>query len=157
MEGAKLENNGLVVRCGACGQDNRLRYETLDRSTRCGKCRTDLPAPGVPIDAPSREAFAAATLQSAIPVLVDFWAEWCGPCRIVAPELARIAASHAGEFLVIKVDTEALPDVAGPLGIMSIPTMALFLRGREIARTAGARPAAAIVAFVEQALAQEAR
>jgi thioredoxin 2 len=76
---------------------------------------------------------------------------------MVAPELVRIAASHAGEFLVAKVDTEALPDVAGRLGIQSIPTMALFHRGQELARSTGARPAAAILSFVEQALAQNAR
>jgi thioredoxin 2 len=157
MEGAKLENTGIVVRCATCGQNNRLRFDSLDKSTRCGKCRADLPPPRVPIDVPSREAFTALTQQSSVPVLVDFWAEWCGPCRTVAPELVKIATSHAGEFLIAKVDTEALPDVAGPLGIVSIPTMALFHQGRELARTAGARPAAAIVSFVEQALSQQAR
>jgi thioredoxin 2 len=116
-----------------------------------------MPRPGVPLDVPSAEVFGTLTRDSALPVLVDFWAEWCGPCRMVAPELLKIAASHVGEFLIAKVDTEALPDVAGRLGIQSIPTMAVFLHGRELARTAGARPGAAIVSFVEQAVAQHAR
>jgi thioredoxin 2 len=157
MDGVKLEGVGVVVRCPNCGQSNRLRYEALGKSTRCGKCRTDLRPPGTPVDVPDGDVFRALIGRSALPVVVDFWAEWCGPCRMVAPELMKVAASHAGEFIVAKVDTEALPDVAGPAGIRSIPTMAVFHGGREIARTAGARPAAQIVSFVEQALAQHAR
>jgi thioredoxin 2 len=152
-----IDVSGLVVRCPSCGQANRLRFETLDKTTRCGKCRADLPVPNVPIDVPSADVFSALTGRSALPVLVDFWAAWCGPCRMVAPELIKIAASHAGEFIVAKVDTDALADVAERFGIRSIPTMALFHRGRELARTAGARPAAAILEFVEQSLAQQIR
>jgi thioredoxin 2 len=152
-----LDPTGLVVRCQNCGQANRLRFESLDRSTRCGKCRADLPAPQVPIEVTSGQAFDALIGQSALPVLVDFWAAWCGPCRMVAPELVKIASSHAGQFLVAKVDTDALADVSERFGIRSIPTMALFHRGRELARTTGARPAPAILGFVEQALAQHTR
>jgi thioredoxin 2 len=135
MADVKLENTGVIVRCGQCGKSNRLRFESLDKSTRCGQCRADLPRPGVPVEVPSDDVFATLTRESALPVLVDFWAE----------------------CLIAKVDTEALPDVAARFGIQSIPTMTLFHRGRELSRTAGARPAAAIVSFVEQALAQHAR
>jgi thioredoxin len=100
--------------------------------------------------------FQAEVLESDKPVLVDFWAPWCGPCRMVAPELEKVAAAARGEFLVVKVNTEALPEVGNQFGIRSIPTMAVFKGGREVTRTAGARPAADIQAFVRQALLQRA-
>ena len=86
------------------------------------------------------------------PVVVDFWAPWCGPCRMVAPELERVARSNAGKYLVVKVNTDAMPELGERFRIRSIPTMAVFEGGREVARTAGARPAADIEAFVRQSL-----
>jgi len=153
MDTLRLDTTGVVVRCSNCGQENRLRLESLDKQTRCGKCRTELAPPSVPVEIPTSEAFTALINKSALPVLIDFWAEWCGPCRMVAPEVAKVASSRAGRLLVAKLDTEALSDVASQLGIQSIPTMAIFHRGREVSRTSGARPAAAINSFVDQALA----
>lgn len=141
------------MRCPQCGQQNRLRLEALDKSTRCGKCRTTLAPPAVPVEIPSTEAFSALVHRSALPVLVDFWAAWCGPCRMVAPEIAKVASARPGRLIVAKLDTEAVPDVASQLGIQSIPTMAVFFQGREVSRTSGARPASAISSFVDQALA----
>jgi thioredoxin 2 len=88
---------------------------------------------------------------SPLPVVVDFWAPWCGPCRMVAPELERVAANNAGRFLVVKVNTDEIPELGERFGIRSIPTMAVFSGGKEAARTAGARPAADIEAFVRGA------
>ena len=89
--------------------------------------------------------------QSNVPVVVDFWAPWCGPCRMVAPELIKVAARNAGRLLVLKVNTDALTDLGERFAIRSIATLAVFAAGREVARTAGARPAADIEAFVENA------
>ena len=96
-------------------------------------------------------AFETAIAKSQLPVVVDFWAPWCGPCRMVAPELQKVAASNAGKYLIVKVNTDALPELGERFNIRSIPTMAVFAGGREVARTAGARPAADIEAFVARA------
>ena len=88
------------------------------------------------------------------PVVVDFWAPWCGPCRMVAPELAKVARTHAGKYLVLKVNTDAIPELGERFRIRSIPTMAVFAGGQEVGRTAGARPAPDIEAFIESTLAR---
>ena len=88
------------------------------------------------------------------PVVVDFWAPWCGPCRAVAPEVAKVSARHASDVLVLKVNTDVDPTVGQRHGIQSIPTMALFRGGSEVARTSGSRPASAIEQWMTQALAR---
>jgi thioredoxin 2 len=146
-----LDDRGVVVACGACGQKNRFAYERLGETVRCGKCKATLPPPAAPIDVDSSARFDRLIAGSAVPVVVDFWAPWCGPCRMVAPELQKVAARQAGKYLVVKVNTDVLADLGERFGIRSIPTMAVFAGGREVGRTAGARPAADIEAFVEQA------
>jgi thioredoxin 2 len=156
MSALNLDDKGVLVACPTCGKTNRLAYAALGKSGRCGNCKTPLAPPSEPIDAPSSAAFQAALRQSALPIVVDFWAPWCGPCRMVAPELEKVARTAAGEFLVIKVNTEAMPDVGEQFRVRSIPTMAIFRDGHEITRSAGARPAADILALVRQALLQRA-
>jgi len=149
---ADLDTKGVVMTCPSCGQRNRLTFPHLASETRCGTCKTPLAAPGEPIETPNAAAFDAAVASSSLPIVVDFWAPWCAPCRIVAPELAKVASRNAGRYLILKVNTDALPDLGERFAIRSIPTMAVFSGGREVGRTAGARPAADIEAFIESTL-----
>jgi thioredoxin 2 len=146
-----MDERGVISACLKCGAKNRIPF---GHDAKCGKCGTLMPAPAEPLEAPSAEAFNALVRASRLPVVVDFWAPWCGPCRAVAPEVARVAATHAGQWTVVKVNTEALPDLGALHRIQSIPTMAVFLGGREITRTMGARPASEIEAFVRTAVAR---
>jgi thioredoxin 2 len=160
MADVQLDRRGVIVRCPSCAQRNRIAFSRLHaprpgsgQAVRCGKCRTAVQPPGEPIEAPDVATFDAAIAQSDIPVVVDFWAPWCGPCRMVAPELAKVAAAHPGEYLILKVNTDAVPELGERYKIRSIPTMAVFGGAREVARESGARPAAQIEAFIQSTLA----
>jgi len=146
-----MDTKGIILTCPGCGQRNRVPF---GREAKCGKCGTTLGTTAEPVEIPSAEAFDALVRSTQEPVVVDFWAPWCGPCRVVAPELIKVAQANAGRWLVVKVNTEALPELGERFQIRSIPTMAVFMDGQEIARTAGARPAADIEDFVRQALAR---
>ena len=148
--GLAIDDRGILMSCPTCGARNRVPFGA---EANCGQCHTRLPAPAEPIDVTSTAAFDALVDRSRLPIVVDFWAPWCGPCRTVAPEIARVAAAHRGQWLVAKVNTDALSELAGRFRIQSIPTMAVFEGGRERTRTTGARPAPEIEAFVRQALA----
>jgi len=144
--------DGLVLACASCGQKNRIPPGRLgDRST-CGKCRQTVHEPGAVVAIDRLDDLQRVLAGADVPVLIDFWAPWCGPCRQVAPEIAKVAAGHAADVLVVKVNTDVDPQVGARHGVQSIPTMAVFRGGREVARTAGARPAAAIEAWMRQAL-----
>ncbi|HYT67003.1 MAG TPA: thioredoxin [Vicinamibacterales bacterium] len=152
MADLTLDSKGVVVACPSCGQRNRQAFSRLTSGTRCGKCQTPLTPPAAAIETPDAASFDAAIASSDIPVVVDFWAPWCGPCRMVAPELARVAAANAGRYLVLKVNTDAIPELGERFNIRSIPTMSVFGAGREQGRTTGARPAADIEAFIQSTL-----
>jgi len=150
MPNTGADDRGLIVTCPQCGKRNRVPFSA--REARCAACKTALPPLGEPVEMPSAAAFDAAIAKSQLPVVVDFWAPWCGPCKVVAPELQKVAATNAGKYLVVKVNTDALPELGDRYTIRSIPTMAVFAGGREVARTAGARPAADIEAFIAKAV-----
>ena len=144
------DNRGLLITCPKCGQRNRLKYEALKRPFRCGKCQTELRAPDDPVDVKSDLVFDALISRSALPVLVDFWAPWCGPCKMVAPEVRKVANETAGQLLVAKVNTEEVPSLGSHYRITAIPTMVFFSNGLEVARQAGAIAAPAIRKFIER-------
>jgi thioredoxin 2 len=151
--GATADRQGVIVSCQSCGRSNRLRYDTLGKTVRCGNCRANLPPLSAPIEIVDSATFDAAAADSSLPLLVDFWAPWCGPCRMVAPELERVARANSGRYLVVKVNTDLVSDVAARFTIRSIPTLALVYKGREIDRVTGVRPASEIEAFAARAMA----
>jgi thioredoxin 2 len=146
----ELDARGMVRACPQCGQRNRLLYERLGSAFRCSKCHTELTAAAEPIDVASEPQFDALIAKSALPVLVDFWAPWCGPCQMVAPEFVKVAAQGAGRWVVAKVNTQDLPAMGDRFRVRAIPTMIVFQAGREVARQSGAMPAPAIVQFLER-------
>ena len=136
------------MHCPQCGQRNRLKFQGLTKTFRCGKCHNELPLPAEPVDVRSDAVFDSLITRSPLPVLVDFWAPWCGPCKMVAPEIHKVAAESAGRLVVAKINTEEVPSLAQRFRITAIPTMALFKNGLEVARQQGAMPAPGIRKFV---------
>jgi thioredoxin 2 len=136
----------MIVSCKSCARKNRLPASRLGDVAKCAACKSPLLPLSAPIAIASTEDFDELVRNAVTPVLVDFWAAWCGPCRMVGPELEKVAASRAGKVVVAKVDTEALGELANRFTIRSIPTMILFRQGKESKRLSGAMPATSITA-----------
>ena len=127
-----------ILPCAACGTLNRVDFARTDAQAKCGACHVTLA-----LDTPltlTDATFDRVASSSSVPVIVDFFAEWCGPCKMMAPVFADLAGRQAGQALVVKVDTDRNPAVASRFAIRSIPTIVVLRNGREVARQVGAAP-----------------
>lgn len=139
--------NSTTVECDNCGARNRVPG-VADGIPRCAKCSTPLPWV---VDATDEEFHAVAD-QSSLPVLVDVWAPWCGPCRMVSPALERLAGELAGRLKLVKVDADDNPEVSRRFEVQSIPTLVLLLRGEVVDKKIGALPEHQLRSWLESAL-----
>jgi thioredoxin 2 len=136
----------MLIVCPRCLTTNRVPAERAGENPVCGKCKNPL-LDGRPVDLADAN-FDAVTSKTELPVVVDFWADWCGPCHMMAPQFSEAADRMKGRALFVKVDSDANPRTASRFGVRSIPTMLLLQGGREVKRQVGATQAAQIVAWV---------
>lgn len=138
-----------IFRCGNCGTMNRAADERVQERPICGGCKAPLDTGGVPQEVDS-EAFERALARSPVPVLVDFWAPWCGPCRTAAPAVAELGRRNAGRVLVLKVNVDEAREAAARYRIQGIPAFVLFEGGQEIGRRSGVASRAELEGWIKQ-------
>jgi thioredoxin 2 len=137
----------MIIHCPHCNKGNRVPAEKLNQTPICGACQQELLS--LPINATAAN-FSELVTQSTIPVVVDFWAPWCGPCKMFSPTFQASASTNANQVLFVKVNTEAEQVLGSQWNIRSIPTLAGFKDGKEVHRISGALPPAQLEQFVKQ-------
>ena len=142
----------MIVACPSCSRKNRVPAGRLADRGRCGACRAEIPPRAEPLDV-DPAAFDEIVRGARVPVLVDFWAAWCAPCRMAAPEVAKTAAETAGQALVVKVNTELHPDLAARFGVSGIPNFVVLRDGEIVTQQAGLVPSARMVQWLAAAAA----
>jgi len=142
------DERGIILPCPACGTANRVAYAKAALQGRCGNCKAELPHVAEPVEITSAAEFAALITQSTLPVVVDFWAPWCGPCQMMAPEFAKAAAKAAGTAILVKVNTDERQDIASQFRVQGIPAFALLQNGKLVAQTSGFQPADRLLAWM---------
>jgi thioredoxin 2 len=140
-----------LIRCPSCGATNRVPMEKVGRGLKpvCGRCKTELRADNTPVTV-TDATFAAEVEHSPVPVLLDMWAPWCGPCRMIAPVLEELAKEMAGRVRVAKLNVDENPATAARFNVMSIPTLLVLKGGREMERIVGVQPKAEILRRLER-------